>query len=249
MLKMPRISVNATPRQVFAACGGLYQTQRAPDGTLLSPLVGYAGRDNQGRQYVGEIFANFAKVERWPQHVRDHAALPLARKIEDTLGFNVQCCPAPEGGKMLAVLTAASFGAPYAHPEKVVTKVKTSTSREESELRFNGRHEFSAETPVLIIEDVCNNFSTTRQYIEEIESRGGIVAGIACVLNRSPVHRDEFVHDERRWPVLALWNESFPEYEQDDPFVAADIAAGNILWKPKDEWQHLREKAGPEAFE
>ncbi|MES2668302.1 MAG: phosphoribosyltransferase [Patescibacteria group bacterium] len=222
---------------------------RTEHGRLQTPLVGYAGRDDLDRQLVGDIYANFAKVERWPQLVRSHAALPLQKALEESgLGLHLVCCGAPEGGKMLASHLGAATGCEYVHPEKIVLKPKTETSREKSELRFTGRHELFMGSRVLIVEDVCNNFSTTAQLIDEIESRGCEVVGIACVLNRSPTYRSEFLQGSRRWPVLSLWNEPFPEYQQDDPHVADDIAAGNIVWKPKEEWERLKERADPYAF-
>lgn len=41
-------------------------------------------------------------------------------------------------------------------------------------------------------------------------------------------------------PIITLGDKALPEYKQDDPYVAKDIAAGNISLKPKHDWPRLR---------
>ena len=242
MHEMPRVPPGASPRQLLSACGGFYRASGN------APLVGYAGRDEQGRQYVGYDFANFAKVERWPLLVCNHVARPLRERVTSELGEDLTVCPAPEGGKMLGALLALQLGGAYAHPEKVVIEAKTSASRERSMLGFTGRHDPPHGARVLIVEDVCNNFSTTAQYIEELELHGAQLAGIACFLNRSETRRGAYIHKGVAYPVIALWDEPLPEYAQDDPEVSDAIAAGNVFWKPKDEWGKLKERAPEHCF-
>lgn len=52
------------PLAVLKALDGYYECPKDTAGKRLGPLVGYAGRDNLGRQYVGDIYANFAVAER-----------------------------------------------------------------------------------------------------------------------------------------------------------------------------------------
>jgi hypothetical protein len=66
-----------TPLDLARMCGGYYECPKSPDGKRLGPLVGYAGRDELGRQYVGDIYVNFAQVERYGR-----ALLDIARKIK-----------------------------------------------------------------------------------------------------------------------------------------------------------------------
>src|SRR3970040_2100331 len=51
--------------------GGYYECPKDPTGKRLGPLVGYAGKyeadDGSKRQYVGDIYANFAKAEERPR--------------------------------------------------------------------------------------------------------------------------------------------------------------------------------------
>ena len=245
---MPRVSANASPRVLLSACGGFYNACAGDDGKL-SPLVGYNGRygaDNL--QYVGFLFANFAMVDRWPSLVSKHVAMPLTKKLDRYLSVPITFSAAPEGGKVLGQALANLTEEEYVFPEKVVTVPATPTSREQSELRFNGRHELHPGSECIIVEDVCNNFSTTAQFIDEIHARGCEVVAIACFLNRSPVHRQFFVHNGVPYPIVALWDEAFPEYEQDDPMVAEHIRNANVLWKPKPNWKELESRAPARAF-
>ncbi|MFH0830801.1 MAG: hypothetical protein V1895_01955 [Parcubacteria group bacterium] len=87
------------------------------------------------------------------------------------------------------------------------------------------------------MEDVCNNFSTTTDAVQLIEKAGGRLVAVMCLLNRS--REEYFGYRTRDIPVLALEHKPMPQYRQDDPAVAEDIAAGNVVWKPKEEWQRL----------
>ena len=92
-----------------------------------------------------------------------------------------------------------------------------------------------------IVEDVCNNFTTTDQLIDLIEEAGGRTTAIVCLLNRS-VNGWYISKHNMAVPVANLVRMPIPEYKQDDPAVADDIASGNIVWKPKDEWDRLKKQ-------
>jgi orotate phosphoribosyltransferase len=239
------------PLGLLERCGGFYKCPKDTAGKRLGPLVGYAGRDESGRQYVGDVYVNFAKAERHAP-ILDHLAHNLInriykRNLGETLKGSDGFCAAPEGGKALACHLAKEalvyeegYGQ-YIFPEKEITAVSTLTSREVSRLIFD-RHEPEEGEKWWITEDVCNNFSTTAKLVELIESHGAVVVGVVCFLNRSNTVDMEFnVADGRKLPVVPLVRMAFPQYTQDDPFVAADIAEGNVVWKPKkkDEWKKL----------
>jgi len=40
-------------------------------------------------------------------------------------------------------------------------------------------------------------------------------------------------------PIFAVVRESFDQFEQDDPSVADDVSAKNVVWKPKNDWAKL----------
>ena len=82
------------------------------------------------------------------------------------------------------------------------------------------------------------------QLIKLIMASGGVVAGIACFLNRSLTVDDWYtvVDGAPPWniPVVSLVRKPINEWRQDDPAVKEDIAKGNVVWKPKDEWGRLK---------
>ena len=77
--------------------------------------------------------------------------------------------------------------------------------------------------------------------VEYVHAFGGWVAAVFCFLNRSLKVDKLLAVGDLRVPVVALVRKPILQYEQDDPAVAADIAAGNVIWKPKNEWTKLEE--------
>jgi len=239
MTPEPKIRPDMSPREILHACDGWYVSPMC-GASFVGPLVGYAARDSKGRQLVGYHYANFAKVEEWPHIMSDYVCKPLRRMVNQRLGYDrFVKCGLPEGGKALAEELARQDGSRFVYPEKVVTKLKTETSREESKLVW-GRHQPRSGENVIAIEDTCNNFSTTDKALAIIEERGAKVKGIVCFLNRSPKYRDVYPYQGREIPIIALWNEAMPEYEQDDPVVQKHISSGFVEFDPKKEgWGRL----------
>lgn len=230
------------PLDLLKRCGGFYECPKAADGTRLGPLVGYAGRDEEGRQFVGDAYLNFAAAERHGVVLRSLAEQLQARLEEAGIERIDGFCGAPEGGKALAAVLAVLAERGYIFPEKKVTATATAGSRERSELSFS-RHEPGRGEHWVLVEDVCNNFSTTAALVELVERHGAQVAGIACVFNRSTLFGDRFAHGsgERALslPIVSLVRRELPQYRQDDADVAADVLNGNVVWKPKHEWGAL----------
>lgn len=221
-------------------CTAYYECPKDKDGKRLGPLAGLAYRDESGRQKVSDQYLNFAKVEE------NHIALEY---IATSLGLRIsRCdciCGAPEGGKALAVLLAHFNRSRYIFPEKHVTALATSGSRESSGLRFD-RHEPSVGESVYIVEDVCNNFSTSMEMVKLIQSYGANVSGIVCFLNRSVKSPETFIVTNDKGlvisiPIISLVSKPFPQFTQDDPEVLEDIKKGNVVWKPKHDWSRLEE--------
>ncbi len=231
----------ADPLDLMRDAGAFYEAPRGADGRRLGPLVGYAGKDASGRQYVGDVYVNFARAERRPALLRVFAQrlIGLARArgldLHDGAGF----IGAPEGGKAFAYQLALEAEASYIYPEKKITAVASATAREASEMVFS-RHEPEPGERWFIVEDVCNNFSTTAKLVAEIEGFGATVAGILCFLNRSETVGD--VYEPRpglALPVVAVVTKPFGQYRQDEAAVAADVAGGNVAWSPKKDWRRL----------
>lgn len=221
------------PLEILRICGGYYSCPKDADGKRLGPLVGYAGKYGDSLQFVGDIYANFAAIEKFPPALR-HVAVEISALISTTLKNVDVFCGAPIGGYSLADALGLACDRQVVKAEKKIIKLATSTSREKSKLVF-GRHEIRPDDKVVIVEDVCNNFSTTWELISLIEAAGGMVVDIVCFLNRSLAVNSDF----EGIPVIPLVRLPILQYEQGDPEVLADIQNGNVVWKPKDQWPKL----------
>ena len=218
-------------------------------GLRLGPLVGYAGKyqapDGSQKQWVGEIYANFAKAEEHPGALFHFASCLKDRpaKIIDSIDV---FCGAPIGGYAFSTILGLVLDKPVIKAEKKTTMLATETMREQSKIVF-GRHSIEKGVRYAIVEDVCNNFSTTGGLINAIDFAGGKVTAIVCLLNRSLMVEDVFHFHLTRVPincyipVVTLTRLPIHEYQQDDPFVADDINRNNVVLKPKDDWNRLME--------
>ena len=236
--------------ETLGNCDGYYECPKNSDGRRLGPLVGYTGTykglDGKPMQFVGDIYANFAKAEPHSNVIRFFVRC-LSDRLEVKVGFERigAFCGAPIGGYRLADTLGLVNNILTIKAEKNVTELKTATSRERSELVF-ARHNVEKNARYVIVEDVCNNFSTTEELIRLIVGHGGKVVAIVCFLNRSLRVDEEYpsltrvgIMGRLLLPVVSLVRMPIHEWKQDDPAVADDIARGNVVWKPKNEWGRL----------
>lgn len=232
-----------TPLEILARCGGYYECPVDGNGRRLGPLVGYAGRyeasDGLQKQYVGDVYANFAEAEQYPHVMVRFAGMMLERHRRSFEAVDV-FVGVPIGGFSFSEVLAGGCDLKVIKAEKKVIALATESSREQSKLVF-GRHNIKPGNRAVICEDVCNNMSTTAELIDLIEGAGGIVAHIACLLNRSLDFSDVYIasRTKRQYRVLSLERKLIMEYKQDDPRVQDDVVRGNVVWKPKDEWEKL----------
>jgi len=236
--------VPGDPLKTLFNCGGYYRCPKDSNGARLGPLVGYAGKykasDGTEKQWVGDVYANFAKAEEYPS-VLYRFAQDMAPKLldESNVLHDIDVfCGAPIGGYDFAKMLGLVFNHRAIKAEKQVTALATESAREQSVVIF-GRHEIKPEENAAIVEDVCNNFSTTDKLIELIEKSGGRVVAIICLLNRSPTIDAVLYSCGMPIPVISLIRLPINEYRQDDPAAQEDIAKGNVVWKPKDAWFRL----------
>lgn len=231
------------PLKLLETLGGFYEVIK--EGCKrLTPLVGYAAKyhteDGKELQYVGEVYANFAKLEEHP-YAMHHLTRMLLNKLKLT-GPVVFIGPAMGGisvAQFLAFHASQKIKARYACAEKVVTHLKTDTLREQSELQF-ARHTVNAGETAIIAEDVMNNFATTKELIALIEKQGAKVGAIVGLLNRSMTIDSVYMNNNKPIPVISLVRKPFQEYKQEDFYVIEDIAAENYVLKPKNEWGKLK---------
>ncbi|MFZ3031568.1 MAG: phosphoribosyltransferase [Candidatus Moraniibacteriota bacterium] len=220
-------------------CGGVYECPMDEQGPLTPP-VGYAGQyevDGKLLNYVGFVYYNVAQGDQWPHIARHWATLHAERFLVAPPDLLVA---APMGGVSYMSVLKQHLGCRGIFAEKKVTKAAEPNRREESRLIL-GRYDVCAGDRIVIIEDIVNNYSTTKQMIELVEAAGGTVTGIACVINRS----DQTVYQmdgHQPIAVISLLHKPTPQYRQDHPAVAEHIAAGNVVMKPKERWDELMAK-------
>ena len=231
---------------ILTKCDGYYQCPKDSAGNYAGPLVGYAGRYDDGHghqlQYVGDVYYNFARAERFP-HVRDLFARGILGMLAGgEIDFDA-VIGAPMGGILLSGDIGRLANRRTVFIEKKVDEAETATSREKSHLIMD-RHELFSGDLAVLSEDVVNNLSTTGKAWEVIQSFGAKLVAITCAFNRSG--KDLFeCPDGTSVPILCYKWIPTAQYRQDDPMVARYIAAGQWVKKPKDHWPEL--KAAMEA--
>jgi orotate phosphoribosyltransferase len=221
--------------ETLKRCGGYYACPKEASGKRLGPLVGYAACYEGKLQWVGDVYYNFAMAEQYPQ-VRNHLAIQLATKFREHKIEPDVIIGAPMGGILLSGDIGRRLDCRTIFLEKEVKEVKSDTSREKSALAFI-RHSIRKGDRAVIGEDLVNNLSTSEKADKLISDAGGILVAISCGCNRSSQTFCEV--RGRRIPILSAMDLPTQQFKQDDPAVADDVLAGNVVWKPKDEWSRL----------
>ncbi len=234
---------NGDPLKILYDLGGYYECPKGGDGKRLGPVVGYAGKYDAGggieKQWVGDIYANFAIAEQYPVLIHNFAQ-QFWKKVS-SMGDDIDIICGPQmGGIAIAEMVALVGEKRFAIIEKKVTQLATEKLREQSKLVF-ARHGIMSGENALVMEDVLNNFSTTSLTIDLIEENGGRVTFIGGLLNRSPNIEHFFDHRGRGIPIISLSRRATSEWRQDAPEVIEDMEKGNVILKPKDNWTPLAE--------
>lgn len=212
--------------------------------TRVGPLVAYAGKDDQGRNLVGDIYFNFRRIEAHPLAVMAFAEV-VHKKLYDHELFDTfdTICGIPQGGRTFGQMLALVTGKRFAYADK---KPRPTEAGKKQEYTWDlSQFDFERGERVAIAEDVYNNFQNTDNTLTEIAATGADVVLLLGALNRSLVHELFYTPKigpfaGRKLPVIASIREAYPEYEQDDPAVWEDIAAGNLELEVKKNWPRLR---------
>ncbi len=217
------------PIEVLKKCNGFYESSRNEGGNYLGPVVKYADMylsEDGLKNYVGFKYFNFAKADRKAK-LRDYFARLIASNTKERLArldlLGDVLLGAPMGGLQLVGELSRLTGLDSIFTEKAANDVVIS------------RYDIIAGERVIIVEDVCNNFSTTGKMKAEIERHGGTLVAIVCAINRSELTEWEGI------PVIAACHIPTKEYKQEDPEVAEHIKNGNFVQRPKSEWDRLKE--------
>jgi orotate phosphoribosyltransferase len=207
------------------------------------PLVAYAGKDEQGRNLVGDIYFNFRKIETHLQVVKAFAEAAYDKLCaENLLDTFDTICGIPNGGRTFGQMLALVAGKRFTYADK---KPKPTEDGKKQEYSWDlSQFEFEQGERVAIAEDVYNNFQNTDHTLAEIAAAGADIVLLAGALNRSPFYETIYTPQSipfagRKLPIIASIREAYPEYRQDDPAVADDIAAGKLELEVKKNWAHL----------
>lgn len=238
---------NLSPLQILKDCGGCYESPRDENGKILGPLVAYAGKyktaNGEEKQYVGPDYFNFAMAEQSPnpkicRYFAEAIMDDMWEKMptpKDPMPIPTVVIGMPMGGIVLATHISILFNCRLIFAEKKVVALADPAKglKEVSELIIS-RHEIYPGDRAAIVEDVCNNFSTTEKATQLIAGADAKLFGILCAINRSKTEK----WDDRD-VVSAIFRPS-EQYKQEDPVVADLIAQGKIVWKPKQQWEILK---------
>lgn len=228
------------PLVLLKNCGGYYESPKDSDGRYLGPVVAYAGKyaglDGEQKHKVGFNYYNFAKAEEIPA-VRKYFSEKIAQPVlaDRILPKPDAVLGAPMGGIVLSVEIGNYFNCRTIFAEKkVIEPADNAKGLKERSRLIVDRHEIYKGDNVALVEDVCNNFSTTEELLKLIESLGGKLIYIFCAVNRS---------GRKEWngiPVFSAIYQEAKNYKQEDQEVREHVKAGNIVWKPKHDWPRLK---------
>ncbi|OGG41366.1 hypothetical protein A2837_02510 [Candidatus Kaiserbacteria bacterium RIFCSPHIGHO2_01_FULL_46_22] len=214
-------------------CNAVYVCPK-DDGVRRGPLVAYAGKDSQGRNLVGDIYFNFRRIESHPKIVQTFTEV-VCEKLDQQGLFDSfdTVCGIPQGGRTFGQMLALIADKRFVYADK---KPKPTEAGKKQEYEWDlSQFDFKPGERVAVAEDVFNNFQNTDNTLAEISGTGAKVVLLVGALNRSPLHDKTY----KSLPVVASIREAYPEYEQDDPAVSYDIAAGLIEWEVKKNWSRL----------
>lgn len=223
-------------------CNALYLCPKQ-EGLRVGPLVPYAGKDAKGRNLVGDIYFNFRRIEPHLPVV-EFFAQETKRKLENRrmLDRFDTVCGIPEGGRTFGQELAKQCGKRFVYALK---KPKPTEPGKKQEYEWDlSQFDIASGERLAVTEDVFNNFQNTDNTLTEVGKTGARVVLLVGALNRSGFVDEIYTPRisasvNMSFPVVCALCEPYPEYEQDDPEVAADIARGNIEWEVKKNWGKL----------
>ena len=223
---------------LLQGCEGYYSCPIV-GGKLFGPLVGYAGEyGSDKKKYVGFKYFNFSMLDQYPVRLMEFAAAMTQLLDQHALEPDL-IIGAPWAGVKFSYAVSANLDfCRHIFAEKKGDEL------------ILGRYEGAIRPgdDVIIGEELVNNASTTGKLIELVEAAEARVITIMCAINRSYPFRNTFERPGKDpIPIISVVEQSTPQYRQDDPAVAAEVAAGNVVWKPKYDWRKL--KASMDSFQ
>jgi len=112
--------------ETLRICGGYYECPKDREGHRLGPLVGYAGKyptPEGPKQWVGDVYANFAKADEYPGVLHNYATCMNDKLGPVTANIDV-FCGAPIGGYNFSVILGLVYSRRVVKAEKKVTAAR-----------------------------------------------------------------------------------------------------------------------------
>ncbi len=235
---MDKKIVQNDPLLTLKNYNGFYQCY-VKHGKFVGPLVAYAGTyiNDVGKEknFVGNTYFNIAMVETSEDTRNYYSDLMMWDMINKGVDYPDKVIGMPMGGIKFSQSFGDMINVPSIFAEKKILELADPEKgiKEKSEIII-ARHEILPKEKIFIIEDLCNNFSTTTKAVEKIEAFGAKVIGIACVVNRSEITEWNGI------PVISAIFKPSPQYKQEDQEVVDLIWEGKVIWKAKHFWQELK---------
>lgn len=197
-------------------------------------LVAYAGKDIKGLNLVGDVYYNFRRIEVHPKVVEAFAEVACQKLCDQGLIDTFDTvCGIPQGGRTFGQMVALIAGKRFAYADK---KPKPTDVGKKQEYTWDlSQFDFEQGERVAIAEDVYNNFQNTDNTLSQIAVTGANIVLLVGALNHSPLYKNTY----KGLPIVTSVRKSYPVYEQSDPEVAGDIAAGRLELEVKKNWVHL----------
>lgn len=229
-----------SPYEIFVKCGGVYKSPEDRDENYLGPLVAYGNNytiNGDTKNYVGFYYYNTILIEQSPEAIEYFSHL-LAETIKANLYFpSCNIIAVKQDNPTLATATADKLLYPISFFEKKLLKIADiEHGKKEESFLFYDRQNIQFGGNYIIFEGVCNNFFTTKQMIDLIESAEGNVVAIVCIINSS---KKKSFYDI---PILSVVHIPTPQYQQDDPSVKKLMDSYNIVWEPEKFWSFLQDE-------
>lgn len=224
---------------------GFYQAKKDENGKIIDHIVAYSGtyknNKDETKNFVGDSYFNLSVIESHPQ-ILEYFAQIMAEKIREYERFSdkIDCLVGvPSGGTKISQEVGRILGIPGISLEKKVTSLKTKTDKEKLDLVFRrNTGVVKSGDKVLLFEDLCNNFSTTEKAVKSVQDVGGLVVGVACIVNRSL----NFSNTWKNLSIISGVNIPSGQFKQEDDEVSHLIKNGFLITDPKANWEALKKK-------
>lgn len=213
--------------------GALYRRPRRgldPIGPLVGRESTYKIEGNPGVSYnwVSENYYNGQVIKSYPLAIAFLAQLLLIEIKKKYLPLKVEFWGVGQNGELLAEELRKQ--------SKVIIQTENSSDTEEE---FNR---------VALVQDILEPL-TLREGILLAKKENKNIAYVCSIINPDKGY-DGYLPINSQGPVslVSLIKELLMKYKQDHPLVAEDVAEGNIVWDPKNEWDKLA-KVMSEAYD